>query len=462
VKSTTLIAAGLAAALGAIALVAGAADSYLALLGLNGAEALPLLLLANATGGLELKSVVEAIQKGFEDFKSANNDRLAKLEKGGATGDYEAKLAALQADIARALDLKKEIERVELKTNLQGLLGGQSGGEGNADKAAYKSAFLNRFMRKGEDTPELRGMMQKAWNITTPADGGMAVPEQIDRAIEKLLRDFSPMRAVSNVVTVGTSDYKKLVNVNGIASGWVGEAAARPATNTSQLAEVAPPMGEIYANPQVTQQSLDDMFFDVEGELMAQLTEEFAVAEGAAFVSGNGTNKPKGFLDYATAATADGARAFGTLQHIATGVSADFAATNKADKLFELVGALKKGYRQGALWMMNKGTMFEILRFKDVDGQYLWQPSIQDSGLAIRLLGFAVEEAEDMPVKAANSLSVAFGNFRRGYTIVDRVGMRMLRDPYSNKPYVGFYTTKRVGGAVVNSEAIKVLKFSAT
>jgi HK97 family phage major capsid protein len=263
-------------------------------------------------------------------------------------------------------------------------------------------------------------------------------------------------------VTVGTSDYKKLVNVNGIASGWVGEAAARPATNTSQLAEVAPPMGEIYANPQVTQQSLDDMFFDVEGELMAQLTEEFAVAEGAAFVSGNGTNKPKGFLDYATAATADGARAFGTLQHIATGVSADFAATNKADKLFELVGALKKGYRQGALWMMNKGTMFEILRFKDVDGQYLWQPSIQDSGLAIRLLGFAVEEAEDMPVKAANSLSVAFGNFRRGYTIVDRVGMRMLRDPYSNKPYVGFYTTKRVGGAVVNSEAIKVLKFSAT
>lgn len=407
----------------------------------------------------EIKDLVESVQKSFNDFKTLNDERLSKIEKGAAVADFEAKLAAVQSDIAKALDLKKEIERVEAKTNLQGLIG--EANSGNPDKAAYKTAFIDRFVRKGEDSADLKALQAKAWSIGTPADGGYALPEQLDREIEKMLRDISNVRSLANVVTVGTSDYKKLVNVNGIASGWVGETAARPATNTSQLAEVAPPIGELYANPQVTQQALDDMFFNVEGELTTQLLEEFALAEGAAFVTGNGTNKPKGFLAYTTAATADSARAFGTLEHIATGVAGDFAASNKADTFFSVVGALKKGYRMGAVWMMNKSLLFEALRFKDTTGNYLWQPSIQDSGLGIRLLGFNVEEAEDMPVKAANSLSVAFGNFKRGYTIVDRVGMRMLRDPYSNKPYVGFYTTKRVGGAVINSEAIKLMKFAA-
>jgi HK97 family phage major capsid protein len=430
-----------------------------AIAGMISPETLGVLMLANGPLAIpELKELVGAIQQSFNDFKKINDERLSKIEKGSTTSDFEAKLALVQADLAKALDLKKEIERVEAKANLQGLI--VDAKDRNPDKAAYKAAFLDRFVRKGEDSADLKALQAKAWSIGTPADGGYALPEQIDRAIEKLLRDISNVRSLANVVTVGTSDYKKLVNVNGIASGWVGETAARPATNTSQFAEVAPPMGELYANPQVTQQSLDDLFFDVEAELMTQLMEEFALAEGSAFVSGNGTNKPKGFLAYTTAATADSGRAFGTLEHIATGVSADFAASNKADAFFAVVAALKKGYRNGAVWMMNKSILFEALRFKDTTGQYLWQPSVQDSGLGIRLLGFNVEEAEDMPVKAANSLSVAFGNFKRGYTIVDRVGMRMLRDPYSNKPYVGFYTTKRVGGAVVNSEAIKLLKFS--
>lgn len=457
-RNLAVMAVALLAAIAAYA--SGVTDPYLQLLGLAPEHAIPMLMLANAP--LELKGIVDGIQKAFNDFKSTNDERLAKLEKGGATGDYEAKLAAVQGDLAKLLDLKKDLERLESKQNLQGLTGPMgSKGEISPDKLAYKTAFFDRFVRKGEDSAELKGLQAKAVNIGTPADGGYAVPEQIDRAIEKLARDISPMRSVANIVTVGTSDYKKLVNTNGIASGWVGEAAARPATNTSSLAEVVPPMGELYANPQVTQQALDDIFYDVEADLSAQLVEEFAVAEGAAFISGNGTNKPKGFLAYTTAATADSSRAFGTLEHIATGVSADFAASNKADALFSVVAALKQAYRNGAGWMMNKGVLFEVLRFKDTSGQYLWQPSLQDSGIGIRLLGFGVTEAEDMPAKAANSLSIAFGNFRRGYTIVDRVGMRMLRDPYSNKPYVGFYTTKRVGGAVVNSEAIKLLKFAA-
>ena len=175
-------------------------------------------------------------------------------------------------------------------------------------------------------------------------------------------------------------------------------------------------------------------------------------------ISGNGTNKQR-LLAYTTAATADASRAFGTIEHVATGVAGDFAAANKADVLYDVIGKLKAAYRGGSVWMMNKAVMFEVLKLKDTTGQYLWQPSLQE-GFPIRLLGFGVVEAEDMPSKAANALAIAFGNFKRGYTIVDRFGTRMLRDPYTNKPYVGFYTTKRVGGGLVNSEAIKVVKFA--
>lgn len=421
-----------------------------------------LLMLANGPLALpEMKALLESISKGFEDFKKSNDERLAKLEKGEATGDQEAKLAAIQKDVAAALDLKKEIERIESKANLAGLLGG-GGGQGNPDKAAYKAAFFDRFVRKGQDGADLKALEAKAMSIGTGADGGFAVPEDLDRTIEKLQRDLSPVRQVANVVRVGTSDYKKLVNKNGIASGWVGEADARPATNTSQLAELTPFMGELYANPQVTQQALDDIFYDVEADVSGQLVEEFSIAEGSAFISGNGTNKPKGFLAYATAATADSSRAFGTLEHVATGVAGDFAASNKGDVLYDTIAKLKAGYRTGSNWMMAKALMFEVMKIKDSTGQYLWQPRIVDNGIGLALLGFEVVEAEDMPTKAANALSIAFGNFRRGYTIVDRMGMRMLRDPYSNKPYVGFYTTKRVGGMVVNSEAIKLIKFAVS
>jgi HK97 family phage major capsid protein len=406
------------------------------------------LLLANApVAATEVKQLLDKIMQRFEDFKTSNDERLAKVEKGLPTGDTDAKLAAIQADVAKALDLKKDLELLESKQNVAGLLGG--GHKGNPDKAAYKTAFFDRFVRKGDDDAQLKELQKKAWSVGTPADGGYALPEDIDRDIEKLQRDISPIRGLANVVRTGTSDYKKLVNVNGIASGWVGETAARTATNTSQLAEVPVFMGELYANPQITQQALDDLFFDVEAEIQSQLLEEFA-------------NKPKGFLAYTTAATADSSRAFGTLEHIATGVSGDFAASNKADIFYDTLAKLKAGYRAGSQWVMNKGLLFEVMKLKDTTGQYLWQPRLTENGLGIALLGYGVTEAEDMPAKAASSLSIAFGNFKRGYTIVDRIGMRMLRDPYSNKPYVGFYTTKRVGGMVVNSEAIKLIKFATS
>lgn len=422
-----------------------------------------LLTLANAPGvPLEVKQLMDQIQKGFADFKAANDERLQRVEKGLPSADLQAKLGAIEQDLKSAMDQRKELDALQAKMNMMTLggLGGTPGTDPN--KVAYKSAFMDGWIRKGRDDAELRALEAKAWNIGTAGEGGYAVPEQLDRTIEKLLRDISPMRSLARVVPIGSSDYRKLVNVNGITSGWVGETAARPETPTSGLAEFRPPMGELYANPQVTQQALDDMFFDVEGELSAQLLEEFAVAEGAAFTTGNGTNKPKGFLAYTTAATADASRAYGTLQHIATGTAGAFPASNPADVLYNVVGSLKRGYRMGSVWQMNKTTLFTVMKFKDAEGQYLWQPRISENGLDINLLGFPVMENEDMPTIAADALAMAFGNFRVGYIIVDRMGTRMLRDPYTNKPYVGFYTVKRVGGGVVNSQAIKVLKFAAS
>lgn len=438
-----------------------AALSVLYWLGIDPAPAAGGLMLANA-GALEVKTLVEAIQKGFDDFKTANDLRLKAIEKGQSGTDFDAKLSAIQSDILAKAAAKTELEQLEARMNAKGLMGGAAGAGQNADQVAYKEAFFGQFVRKGNDGPELKALQAKAVQIGVPADGGLAVPRLVEQQIEMLMRDLSPIRSIANVVTVGTSDYRKLVRTGKAGTGWVGETAARPETGTSGLVEVIPPIGEIYANPMVTQQALDDVYYDVEADVSDDLTTSFAEAEGAAFVVGSGTNRPKGFLAYTTAATADSTRAFGTLQHIITGVAGALPASNAGDVFLDVIGALKAGYRPGSQWVMPKAVLFAIMKLKDSTGQYLWQPTITANGLGLNLLGFPVVECEDMPTIAANSLSVAFGNFQRGYTIVDRVGMRMLRDPYSNKPYVGFYTTKRVGGAVVNSEAIKLLKFSAT
>ena len=400
----------------------------------------------------EIKGAVEALAKSVEDFRATDRDYKSRTEAEIREAREKASAAIDAAEAA-----KKAAEDA-IKRAARSTVG--ASGEIDPDKAEHKKAF-NSFLRKGIETG-LADLERKAVNVTTAGDGGFALPEQIESVIAQRLLDISPVRSVANVVSVSTSDYKQLVDTRGMASGWVGEAGARTATNTPTFYEAAALMGEIYANPQATQQSLDDLMFNVEAWVAASIADEFAFREGAAFVSGDGTNKPKGFLNYATLATADSSRAWGTLEHVATGVSADFAASNKGDKLVELVYKLKAGHRANAVWMTNKAILAEIRAFKEsTTNAYLWQPGLA-AGQPSTLLGYNVVEAEDMPAKAANSLSIAFGDFRAGYTVVDRVGIRSLRDPYSNKPYVGFYVTKRVGGMVVNSEAIKVLKFSTT
>jgi len=279
--------------------------------------------------------------------------------------------------------------------------------------------------------------------------------------IDATLKSISPIRAIANVVRTGSAGYRKLVASGGFASGWASETGARAETTTPVFNEIAPPRGELFANPAASQAMLDDAMFDVEGWLAQEIANEFARAEGAAFVSGDGTNKPKGFLAYATSNLADATRAFGTLQHVATGAAGAFAASNPADKLIDLVQALRAPYRQGASFVMNAATLAAIRKFKTSDGAFLWQPGLS-VGQPATLLGYPVVESADMPDIAADSLSIAFGNFHAGYVIAERSETSILRDPFSNKPFVHFYAVKRIGGAVTNSEAIKVMKFAAT
>ncbi|MGC1468237.1 MAG: phage major capsid protein [Sphingorhabdus sp.] len=318
-----------------------------------------------------------------------------------------------------------------------------------------RSAFVEGYLRKGREV-ELKSF---AGNV--PADGGYAVPKEIDAVIDATLKSISPIRAVANVVQVGSAGYRKLVTTNGVASGWASEVAARPTTATPTFNEIVPSFGELYANPAATQAMLDDAQFDVEAWLADEIATQFAKAEGTAFVNGDGVDKPKGFLTYTAVATGDATRTFGQLQYVPVGAASDFPATNPQDKLLDLVHALRAPYRQGAVWVMNSATLAKIRKFKTSDGAFVWTPGLV-TGQPDTLLGYPVVESEDMPDIAANSMPIAFGNFRAGYLIAERSETNILRDPYSNKPYVNFYATKRIGGAVSNSEAIKLLRIAAS
>jgi HK97 family phage major capsid protein len=321
-------------------------------------------------------------------------------------------------------------------------------------------------------TPNLSGVFEtaetitrpaleaKAATIAAPAKGGLAVPREIDDVIGRVLAAVSPIRAIAQVVEVGSANYRRLFTTSGVVSGWVAETAARPETETPDFAEIAPPMGELYANPAASQAMLDDASFDVENWLGEEIGREFARAEGVAFVSGDGVNKPRGFLTGPVAATGDAARAFGTLQFITSGAAGAFAASNPQDRLIDLVHALASPYRQGAVWVMNSATLARIRKFKTSDGAFIWQPGLGPDQPQT-LLGYRVVEVDAMPDVAADSLSIGFGNFQAGYLIAQRAETTVLKDPYSNKPYVHFYATRRVGGAVLDSRAIKLMRFSA-
>jgi HK97 family phage major capsid protein len=364
----------------------------------------------------------------------------------------EASFDALERGDEDVAELREEMAQLKSRMDAQAVAAGRPALSG---AKAQGSPFVESYLRKGLES----GVELKALAGTTDAAGGYAVPEEIDSEIGRLLTSISPIRAIANVVRVGSAGYRKLVTAGGTPSGWVSETAGRPETSTPNFIEVAPPFGELYANPAASQAMLDDAAFDVEAWLAQEVATEFARAEGSAFVNGNGVNRPKGFLAGATSAQTDSSRPFGTLQTLATGAAGGFGA-NPADKLIDLIQSLRPPYRQGASFVMNSATASAIRKFKTSDGAFLWQPGLV-AGQPDSLLGYPVVEAEDMPDVAADSLSIAFGNFRTGYLIAERTETQILRDPYTNKPFVHFYATRRIGGQVANSEAIKLLKFAA-
>lgn len=401
----------------------------------------------------EIKGLIEAQGRAFEAFKESNDQRFKQELKGAVDTVVDEKVSRINAALD---DVAAKMKEVEAKASRPGV------GITEADSiAAEHKAAYRRWMSKGDEAG-LHDLQAKSLVTTVNADGGFAVPKVIDTAIMKRLVDISAVRSVAQVITIGTSDYNKLVDIGGTASGWVGETAARPETATPSLANVKPTMGELYANPFATQVMLDDVMFDAEGWLTASVAEEFARAEGDAFINGNGTARPTGFLNGTPVATADASRAWGVLQYRASGTAAAMpAAATYGDVYIDMVHDLKAGYRAGAVWMTSKAVLAVLRKTKDGDNNYLWQPGMA-LGTPSTFLGYPVVEAENMPAVGANTFPLAFGNFAVGYLIVDRTGTTTLRDPFSAKPYISFYTTKRVGGIVQNSEAIKVLKAAAS
>ncbi len=418
---------------------------------------------------------VEALNRGFEEFKKANDEKLAQLEKKGAADVVtEAKLAKIEADLDKAQKIADEAvlavkrqsrvvtdekgEKIDLDQKALEWANMNARRRGTvvnaysaADMDAYKSAF-DTMLRKGEEV--MGAEERKALSVGADPDGGYVVnPDMSGRIVQKVF-ETSPMRAYASVQVISTDALEGLYDLGEATSGWVGETEARTETNTPQLGKWRIPVHELYAKPKATQKLLDDASINMESWLAAKVAEKFARDESTAFVSGNGINKPRGFLTYASGTTIPG-----QIERVKTGVSSAFAADpNGLDKLLDALYALKAPYRANATWFMPRLVTALARKLQDSDGQYQWQPSSQ-AGQPATLLGYPVAAFEDFETLAANSLSMAVADMREAYQIVDRIGIRTLRDPYSAKPYVEFYTTKRVGGDVVNFEAIKLIEF---
>lgn len=395
-----------------------------------------------AEGGADVKALVDGLQKAFHDFKAEHTSQLNEIKKGTQDVVKAEKVERILADVTR---LQTAIDEQNAKLAAAQLGAGVDGKQPKDPE--YSEAFRAHF-RKGD--------VQAALNKGAADEGGYLAPTEWDRTITDKLVLVSPMRQIASVQSISTNGFKKLFNLGGTASGWVGETAARPQTNTGTFAELAFNTGEIYANPAATQGLLDDSEINLEGWLANEVEQEFALQEGTAFVSGDGSNKPRGFLGYAAGGAHAAVHPFGVIPEVASADVGDVGA----DDILSLIYDLPSAFTADARFTMNRTTLGKVMKLKDANGNYLWQPSLQ-AGQPSTLAGYPVTEMPDMPDVAAGALPIAFGDFRRGYLIVDRVGVRVLRDPYTNKPYVMFYTTKRVGGGVLNPQVLRLLRAKA-
>ncbi|WP_049645320.1 phage major capsid protein [Candidatus Rhodobacter oscarellae] len=324
-------------------------------------------------------------------------------------------------------------------------------------EAPHQKAF-EAYVRSGDDGA-LRGLELegKALNTAVNADGGYLVDPKTSQQIQAVLRSTASCRSIAKIVNVEAASYDVLIDITETGAGWATETANAAETSTPAIERISIPLHELSALPKISQRLLDDSAFDIEAWLADRVAEKFACAESAAFISGDGIDKPTGFLTYPTVAA--GTDTWGQLGHVATGVNGDFDAVDPASALVDLVFALGSQYRANATFVMNSKTVGAVRKIKDADGRFLWADSLA-AGEPPRLLGYPVLVCEDMPDIGIGSLSIALGDFGAGYTIAERPDLRILRDPFSAKPHVMFYASKRVGGDVTDFNAIKLLKFS--
>jgi len=400
------------------------------------------------------QALLAGLNTAFEEFKAAQNDALKKADV--VTTEKVDRINAEITKVGSELDaVNKAIAALKI--------GGGAGADKDPAVGEHALAF-NRFFRKGIDGGLADLEVKAKLSTSSVPDGGYLVPEEMEQTIDRVLGTVSTVRSLASVMTISAGDtHKLLVNQGGAGSGWVGESEARGETNSPTLKEISINLGELYANPATTQKMLDDGRIDVAAWLADEVSTVFAEQEGAAFVSGDGVNKPRGILGYTNVANAS--YSWGNIGYIASGAAGAFitstASASPADALIDLYYSLKAGYRNSASWLMSDATMGAVRKLKDVDGKFVWSPPTALAEVAT-VLQKPVYTDDNMSALGANSYSIAFADFKRAYQVVDKFGVRVLRDPFTSKPNVLFYTTKRVGGGIRNFEAIKLMKFAAS
>lgn len=400
----------------------------------------------------EVKCHLDEQKKAFEEFKKLNDNAL---EQKASKGDVDTLLkSALDKVNKEITDQQKAMDDLLKK---QGRLAAATAGESTVEETEHKEGF-DRFLRKGDDTG-LSDLQTKAMTIGSDPDGGYFVPTEIEQGVDGLARATSSIMALATQRATGTGNYKKRVRTSGAGYTWAGETQAPTESTTPQYAELAFEVKKIQAEPQISSDLLEDAEYDLESDLQEQI--ELDMSEGIAqsLLLGDGIMRPRGLLTYDTVANANWA--WGKIGYVASGSAGAFAASDPADALIDLVHALKSTYRTNANFLLNDLTLATARKFKDGQDNYLWQPSIQ-VGAPSLLLGYPVFSDDFMPDVAADSLSIAFGDIARTYLVLNRRGVSVLRDPYTAKPYVKYFTTKRIGGGVQHFESVKMMKFAAS
>lgn len=404
---------------------------------------------------LEVKNILEAQDKAWDEFKKANDARIKSIEdKGYAPADLTEKVAKINGDLT---ELGRQLNAVEAKAN-RPTIEGSEGSKETPEQAEYRKAF-GRFLRKGDDTG-LMELQRKAMSSGSDPDGGYLIVPEMDRAIDRIAPTISAMSRLANVVTIGTSKYEKIVKTSGLSMRRIADGSAGGETTAPKYAKVAIEVYTAEVEPWVYNETLEDAFINLEADLAEEAAIGFAEGEGSEFITGNGVGAARGITGYDKVANAS--FEWGKVGFIVSGKSAAFASVAPADKVINLQHALKSQYRPGAVWLTNDTTLGTMRQLKDGSGAYyLWQPD-PAAAFGGRFLGHPVEVDDNMPAIGAGSYSLAFGNFRRGYTIVRRAGTSLIRDNITAKGTTKFNFRRRFGGGVTHFQAIKLMKFATS